>query len=858
MMADDSIIMEGPEAVGPFDGVDMDTLTFKTLTSEQKAHVVEMYKKTGRKPKDREDIERVYKVKAGTLFRWMKKMDQEINPNGSFTMSNGGNGGRPAKLDAEAFESVKEIVDKLTRWGEAPGITRLRNEFIIGEKATLVRAGKAPISSGPITDTSLRRLAKRLKLNLKAAKAPISSVPISKSTLRRIVKRFKLNDTLAARNGTVARKRNMRDPRNFFVSACMHAYWFLQLVVGHLLNMDATQYSVGANGTVSKSFYFSDASDTSELQRNEFRGNTNGTYVKVFNCISDMGFAHKQVYIFACEDMDPEDIEVLRCNGLSFSSDPTAFTYIVFCKTLAGNAKLWEFVVDWICEFSRAVQKATGHNETIVLKMDGEDAQLVNNFTTAAHILKLKECNIMIYKGCASSCQFENELDVGNIHGGSKNPKKHLLDETLLIGNHEIMERVVRVITDSRISGYASANPTYIKHVAHAIVRIAKANESVISKSNILNLYQKAKSAPPNGTLRANWDLLHDKMSLCLTKVSAEEYAAMVHAFADCVALCSKGTLTEAEMTEHNIVCSDSIESTGIDKDARVLSSRRGTMVSEPATLAAFQSYIKERLVTIEEKKEVVTRQNFIAAQIALLGNDENAIETLMETIRVEDSAAKFSNKLLKSCNTHEKTSLVNMEKKMKEELAHLSNNENGEPLEKVLASISKHRKFLAKKVELGHQTIETKFKGYRFTEPKADSVYRNPIVLTDEQEIQFQEAQLKQINLERAFWVKMVEELDIQLPAPAPVPVPVVAHESAVAVARGSAVASANSSSTSASAAKKQVKGNKITSNSPKRKRSDLHKNSYERENNVLKDPPLDVDDEDRSMDFDESIQNI
>ena len=741
-MAAPPVIIPEDEREDPFEGVDMDTIKPAKMTSHQKAFVVEFYNNSAQKPADRENIVQLYHVSQPTLYRWVDLVAKSHrDPAESFEFP-----GRPKLMDDIGEAEVKAHLISEIKAGNSATKTMMRNIIQKCSMDTLRRSNKAPVE-----------------------------VLLSDNTLRYYRTKMKISESKAARCGTEARRRNMRDIRNFFVAACMHAFWMLNLYCGHLLNLDATQYSVGRDGTVEKTYYIADGSEDSERQRGEVDADSNGTYVKVFNCISDLGYAATQIYIIACEDMEPDACIVIRLLGLSFSTSPTDFTILVFCKTRSGNAEVWALIVKWVSDFAVDIHAATGSDSQIVLKMDGENAQLVN-FCTDSAIALLEQAQVIIYKGCASLSQVENELDAGNVHRGSKTKNRHMADNEWLFGHDEIIQRVILSISSSPVAEYACADLAWITSTAHAIVRVAKSNEGVLTKSTILKSYQKAKSSPPNGTLRKDWDLLTAKLGMCLAtpKHSLAEYDTMVAAFESCTALCSKGFLTEAEMDEHSIPISDIMEGTGIDKDQRAMSSKRGTLLSEEQVLAEFRTSILDRQNTNLAKELKANRKAWIKTQLAHLGNDVDARDKFLERIEAENKTIALELKLRKSGLNHKDTTLSNWEAKMKEYIT--SYNDNADELDdaKLAAEIYKHRKWLAKKHEGAFKTISGKFKTYR-TKSSADTIVVEKLKFTEDEENLLKNAEAEQVVVERNFWLRMVEEFEVHFPEPPPPPANVV-----------------------------------------------------------------------------------
>ena len=164
---------------GPFLGIDVSILDPKDWTLSQKLHVFGQLCESKWGKQERNAMGIKYNISQRLLRKWMTSVRDDPNWKPSVV-------GRPDMLDAEGDEYIIESIKEHMGKAEAPFKYQLLKIVQNAAQHSLQRSGKAGI------------------------------VPkICNDTLLAIRKRLKISRTTAARSGTVARKRNMRDHRNF-------------------------------------------------------------------------------------------------------------------------------------------------------------------------------------------------------------------------------------------------------------------------------------------------------------------------------------------------------------------------------------------------------------------------------------------------------------------------------------------------------------------------------------------------------------------------------------------------------------------------------------------------------------------
>jgi len=242
-----------------------DDSPFKYLRNKKlkpKDYTVEMKVWFGNQLNDKKstikELTKIYGLNASTAKNYAAFARQGLVPQMS--------SGRPMRIDDNQLESLQNPIKNATN--------KLENAH-----------GRQKVVNCLPDEIYQRALLKSACLSQESRGRSNVALPISRKTRFLLQKRLKAHKTTNAQQKTTARTREMQDPRNFFVEACILEGFAKNLSSHCEVNLDATQLAMGKDGIVQKVWFIKDE-DKEAITRDGTKLDDMGFYMKAFNTIS--------------------------------------------------------------------------------------------------------------------------------------------------------------------------------------------------------------------------------------------------------------------------------------------------------------------------------------------------------------------------------------------------------------------------------------------------------------------------------------------------------------------------------------------------------------------------------------------
>jgi len=506
-------------ANGPFGRLDPKRLGTRNFSKE---HILWVINKVKGQRIGWKDTLGEYGVSEKTFYRWKNKIEKGTELHQT--------PGRNPKLDIVAVKALQDRVLDLQRQSLTPPNHQFQEIVLELANETSERRNEAPLVTS-ISTTTLKRVKQQAKTKSKTAN-----------------------------NGTAATKREMSDPRNFFVTALIHNKFGVHILPGRHSNMDASLYCCGQDGAIVKVNAVDDPQNAGvELQRADRPEDTHGIYVKVINIIANLGHLADPVFVVALEDLDSDECLWLTLPGWGTSTSPSSCLHIALVKSRASMGGIYEHLLEHIIDFLKELRKYTQSDEDedadnpgkMVFTFDGEYQQLVECCRINARKL-FDEQNCITIKGGASLTPLSNALDAGGLQKGTKKASRHASPESYM--DKERAEALEKKLSSFLESKGKKVTPLWLNQVSAAVLRLKYAYGKVVTQELIINSFRASADLPPQGMHVGAWaglGVLKSKMAKCLKypKLTTEEYQTFVDAWDEGMRRIAKGYLTEQEMT---------------------------------------------------------------------------------------------------------------------------------------------------------------------------------------------------------------------------------------------------------------------------------------------------------------------
>ena len=502
------------------------------------------------------------------LLRWVRTLGKlQLDQGEDANLPGQGKVGRPGTLDDQASEELDKVV---LAGNLSSDSIKFDDDFEHGLLLKLIK------------DTQER-----------AGKPTFGGLPVPK-TIEALLDQAGVR-VVKGRVVSHARYLALHDPRAPICSTIANELYVKNKLANLILNFDDTTYVVRANG-VCRVLLSSNAPpdlDTRFLDDSELPMG-----IKVRVTITAIGHASPSVYVIANENVPAGTIIAVKVMGLSHSTDPSAFGYIVFASTRGGNVAMNKWYYETIlcpevvkiragCTFPAG---ATEFDKSATVFMDGEDSQL--KAMMLPEVLELfRTHNMDSMKSNASLSLAEQACDVGNLFRGGKLKIKELT--TSQAHNESLSLAIAAALTSPDLAVLALAAGKCQKLVL-ALLKVAHVQQEVTTVEAIKKSFQMVGQAGPRETweseLRSRAFGLNKKGSTTsLWKFTSLEWKHILEHWDEMKDFFLKnGQLTDEFMDSLNMPRYDGKPGNHEDK---VLSHQRTTVLTQLESIQRYNDY---------------------------------------------------------------------------------------------------------------------------------------------------------------------------------------------------------------------------------------------------------------------------
>ena len=287
---------------------------------------------------------------------------------------------------------------------------------------------------------------------------------LPKMPCARTIKNFEKKhnvDTVNSESTTNARKDAKACVWNFVVFAAM-IYYFVKFLLTPpelIINMDATTFFCGhdSKGKVLVKVVRDEekkqgkAPIKSEPQDGD---NNMAFFIKFFLIINAAGDQFDSVYVVADDSMAEDDFYVVSVPGLGVGAQIAPVGHVCFCKTRAGNKKMFEWINEHVvCPGIAAIRAAHGFppEQKAFFHLDGEAIQIAcykQGEKTLDHFARV---HAWICKLGASSSSFQQACDAGDEFRGAKGKNRVYTDDDF-VSNAAMYERIRKLVVETHVA----------------------------------------------------------------------------------------------------------------------------------------------------------------------------------------------------------------------------------------------------------------------------------------------------------------------------------------------------------------------------------------------------------------------
>ena len=222
-------------------------------------------------------------------------------------------------------------------------------------------------------------------------------------------------------------------------------------------------------------------------------------YIKYFLLMSAAGKTAPPIFLLADDKMDKDAIDIHQIYGLSSSTSPDEFSYVVFTKTRSGNAALFRWMTNLVLiDF---VNKIRNHlrpevkNSQAWYQIDGELAQ-INVFKEDAIKQLMVENNIVVGKFPGSTTEINQPADQkpfkackGTLKRINDNTVAHCVDDLFvleeMIESHESKCR-------------SKIDYSHRRYMTYGLLRVRTALQFAIRNDLLINSFHDTGIFPFN------------------------------------------------------------------------------------------------------------------------------------------------------------------------------------------------------------------------------------------------------------------------------------------------------------------------------------------------------------------------
>jgi len=321
------------------------------------------------------------------------------------------------------------------------------------------------VNSGPfnIESTVLHDELHKLAIETTQSRKKVAESQVkrpSNRTVGRICKSLNIKSGNAELT-TNARAIACADVRNA-VSMCAAQHLMVPLVDHYLiLNMDATQYTVGGSSKGKKKVQFINRPTKGKALKAKKDSSDSGItsyFIKHYLLMSAGGVSSDPVYVIADDNMTKDDIDVHEVSGLGHSIALGNKGYVIFAKTRCANVKFYEWfnktiLTQFIAEI-KAFRNLPIHALTW-FQLDGEAIQ-IECYQSPEMIQLLNENFVVVGKPAASTTEISQPCDIGDCSKATKCKVKNISNDDVAMETH-MLERLNKVYNDHKMQ-YATSS----------------------------------------------------------------------------------------------------------------------------------------------------------------------------------------------------------------------------------------------------------------------------------------------------------------------------------------------------------------------------------------------------------------
>jgi hypothetical protein len=194
------------------------------------------------------------------------------------------------------------------------------------------------------------------------------------------------------------------------------------------------------------------------------------------------GFEATNVFVLADERMEAEEISVHEVLGLGQGTCAANPGYIVFAKTRCGNKAFYEWywtsvLLPWFTVLRSSCNLT--EKDAFFWTEDGEAVQ-IEIFKDPAFLAKLKQANVHVAKGGASTTEIEQACDIDNKHKSIKTNILNLNSTNLSLV--KTLKHLIREVVRKQENKYierGKMKSTFLKHASEGLSKLWTAVEMV-------------------------------------------------------------------------------------------------------------------------------------------------------------------------------------------------------------------------------------------------------------------------------------------------------------------------------------------------------------------------------------------
>ena len=514
------------------------------------------------------------------------------------------------------------------------------------------------ISSGPYNVREVDFIKKVHQLQIDDATPFTSSLsqvkPIGRRSIYRLRKELQLKSATAEAT-TFARAEAISSIRNA-VSFILAMFIFRHVKPSLVINMDATQYTVGRSQKANTVIYDPETQKKKCLktlppEKGGFLMHMFIKYVHVITAGRRMG---DPIFLIADDSMSEDDFDVQECPCLAIGTSLGSTAWITFSKTRCWNASGYRWFNTLILiPFVQRIKEFQRYpiDERSLFMLDGEPAQ-IKIYEDSGMQEAFKEHCIDIVKPSASTTEITQACDAGRDFLSSKATLKVIKDEEV-----EFSDRVplVKAAFDSH-NDYLSVqypgqkavfNSTHRKMAVIGLLKINMAQSQTFNPQNITDAFSKIGARPYSPS---------QILAQCTTPIDRALESTIMGSIEDLsLLMAAKGEVFDAEYETAGI--KDNLNLPGKPKEDLVVPRRRTTVLTN-VNFIARQNQVREdaltQLADAAAKKDAALEKRVAAVATAAARKVATAAKRIVAAAQKVHQRAMAAAKRIQQQNARE------------------------------------------------------------------------------------------------------------------------------------------------------------------------------------------------------------